>query len=114
MSERGLACGKILVAIGILGKLLISEGGDVFAVDRDQFVLLVEAVYIVSIFMPKEANASSHLHPLRLPIRAYLLAEEDEPAVALNIDLDALDYDSLCNGGLHLANSTVLCQVDIS
>lgn len=102
VAEGGLGCAEVLIALGVLGELLLRDVGDGLAVDRDDLVLFIE-----------------QLHKLRLPLqraildRLLLLAEEDEAAVALDVDWDALEREALRDGGLHLADGSPLTQVHV-
>lgn len=96
VTQAVLGDGQVLVALGILFQLLLGEVGDGLAVDGDHLVLLVE-----------------ELDVLCLPLAVLDLAEEDESAVALDVDGDTLDREALRDRGLHLADAALLGQVDV-
>jgi len=96
VAQGVLGSGQVLVSFRVLVQLFLGERGNVLAVDWDHLVLLVE-----------------ELDVLRLPLSVLDLGEEDEPAVALNVDWDALEDESLRDGGLHLSNTSLLGQVDV-
>lgn len=87
---------EILVPLSVLVQLLLAECRNILAVDWDHLVLLVEELDI-----------------LRLPLIVLELDEEDESAIALDVDWNALEGNSLCDCGLHLADTSLLGKVDV-
>lgn len=83
--------GQVLVAICVLVQLLLLEKmfGERLAINGDSLVLFIEQFDI-----------------LRLPLLSLQLTEEDEAAVAVNIDRNTLHDEALGDGRLHLADTT--------
>lgn len=83
--------GQVLVAICVLVQLLLLEKmlGERLAINGDSLVLFIEQFDV-----------------LRLPLLSLLLTEEDEAAVAVNIDRNTLHDEALGDGRLHLADTT--------
>lgn len=100
MAQRILRHGEILISLSVLLELLRHKDalGHGLAVDGDGLVLFVE-----------------QLDVLGLPLVGGWVeeAEEDEAAVALDVDGHALDGEALCDGRLHLAHATLRGQVDV-
>lgn len=96
VAKAVLCSSKVLVTLGVLVKLFLGECGNSLAVDRDHLVLLVEELDVLS-----------------FPLAILKLSEEDESAVAFDVDRDTLEDEALSDGGLHLANASLLGEVDV-
>lgn len=96
MTETILRHSQILVSLGVFIQFRLGEVRHIAAVDGDDAVLLVE-----------------QLDPFGLPLAVLDQAEEDEAAVALDVDGDALHLEALRDGCLHLAYSPLFGQVDV-
>ena len=92
---------QILVPFGILGQLLLGKDifGHTIAINSHDLIFLVEQLGV-----------------LCLPLAILDLGEEDESAVAFDVDGDALAADvgeALRDGSFHLADAALLGQVDV-
>lgn len=95
VAKSVLSISQVLVTIGVLLELLLWNLGKL-SIDSDDLVLLVE-----------------ELDPLRLPLAVFDESEEDKSAVTFYIDWDTMETESLCDGGLHLADASLCFQVDV-
>jgi hypothetical protein len=96
MSQTRLRHAQVLISLRVFIQLLLREIRHILAVDGNNLVLLVE-----------------QLDVLGLPLAVLKLAEEDEAAIALDVDGDALHGEALGDGRLHLADAALLGEVDV-
>lgn len=92
-----LGNGQVLVPRRVLFQFLFGKVGHILAIYRNHLVFLVEQFDV-----------------LRLPLILLQLAEKDESAVTINVDIYALHSESLSDSSLHLADAAAFFEADIS
>lgn len=96
MTQTVLSSTEVLVSLSILVQLLLWDMWYGLSIHWDHLVLFVE-----------------ELHKLSLPLTILDLDEEDEPAIAFDVDGNALEKESLRDCGLHLPNTSLLGEIDV-